>query len=107
MAEPELVDPTKRGRPTKATDSKPIAPFETDPDKAVAQAFDRVTGEAIQSAQLKTYAEALFNYHLSSEDKFGNGEFLDRGKTERRLIRVDSVTLIGKEANKRGRTPAG
>jgi hypothetical protein len=32
----ELVDPTKRGRSTKAADPKPIAPFETDPDQAVA-----------------------------------------------------------------------
>ena len=102
MAEPELVDPTKRGRPTKAADPKPIAPFETDPDKAVAQAFDRVTGEAIILRQLKTYVEALFNYHLSSEDKFANGEFLNRGKTERRHICAESVTLIGKEANKVG-----
>lgn len=94
------VDPTKRGRPSKAPDPKPIAPFEADPAKAVAEAFDRVTGEAIRPGQLKTYAEALFNYHLSSEDKFENGEFLDRGKTARRHVRAAQVRLIGKEANK-------
>ncbi len=105
LAEPseaELVDPSKRGRPAKAADPKPIAPFETDPARAVAQAFDRVTGDPIDPRQLKTYAEALFNYHLSSEDKFENGEFLDRGKTARRHIRAESVRLIGKEANKVG-----
>jgi len=61
-----------------------------------------VTGEPVCQSQLKTYAEALFNYHLSSEDKFENGGFLDSGTTERRHILVDGVTLIGKEANKVG-----
>tara|TARA_R110000868_G_scaffold55283_4_gene171954 strand:+ start:991 stop:1143 length:153 start_codon:yes stop_codon:yes gene_type:complete len=46
----------------------------------------------------------LFNYHLSSEDKFENGEFLDRGKTERRHVSVEKIRLIGKEANKVGET---
>ena len=99
---PEIVDPHLRGRPTKATDPKPIAPFETDPAKAVAQAFDRVNGEPIHPDQLKTYAEVLFNYHLSSEDKFEKGEFLDCGTTERRCVEVACLSLIGKEANKVG-----
>jgi hypothetical protein len=44
-------------------------------------------------------APALFNCHLSSEDKFENGEFLDQGQTERRHVVAESVVLIGKEAN--------
>ena len=101
-AEPEVVDPHKRGRPNKAPDLKPIAPFETDPAKAVEQAFDRVTGEPISQDQLKTYAEVICQYHLSSEDKFENGEFTNSGETKRRHIVAESFRLIGKEANKIG-----
>ncbi len=61
-----------------------------------------MTGEPVRADQLKTYAEVLAQYHLSSEDKFENGDFMDRGKTRRRHIRADNVTLIGKEANKVG-----
>ena len=102
MTEAELVDPHKRGRPCKAPDPKPIAPFDTDPEKAVEKCFDRVTGEPIYQGQLKTYAEALFNYHLSSEDKFENGGFLNQGTTRRRDVMAESFVLIGKEANKIG-----
>ena len=102
MTEAELVDPHKRGRPCKAPDPKPIAPFDTDPEKAVDKCFDRVTGEPIYQGQLKTYAEALFNYHLSSEDKFENGGFLNQGTTRRRHVMADGYVLIGKEANKVG-----
>ena len=102
MTEPELIAPHKRGRPCKAPDPRPIAPFATDPEKAVEKCFDRVTGEPIYQGQLKTYAEALFNYHLSSEDKFENGGFLNQGTTRRRHVMADGYVLIGKEANKVG-----
>ena len=102
MPEPAIVDPHKRGRPKKASVPKPVAPFDTDPGKAVANAFDRVTGEPVIQCQLKTYAEALFNYHLSSETKFENGAFIDQGMTVRRHVKADSFVLIGKEANKVG-----
>ena len=102
MTEPELVDPHKRGRPCKPPDPKPIAPFDTDPEKAVEKCFDRVTGDPITTDQLKTYAEALAQYHLSSEDKFENGEFRDQGTTRRRHIMAESYILIGKETNKVG-----
>ena len=101
-AEPEIVDPHSRGPPSKVADRKPIAPSDTDPDQAVEQAFDRVTGEAINSRQLKTYAETLAQYHISSEDKFENAEFLNRRKTEWRYVVAEDFRLIGKEANKVG-----
>ncbi len=102
MVEPELADIRKRGRPKKAPETKPIAPFDTEPAKAVVNAFDRETGEPIHAEQLKIYAEVLCQYHLSSENKFENGAFLDHGKTKRRHVKADSFTLIGKEANKVG-----
>ena len=102
MLEPQLADPHKRGRPKKAPDLKPIAPFDTDTAKAVANAFDRETGEPVNADQLKTYAEVLCQYHLSSENKFENGAFLDQGKTERRHVIAEGFVLIGKEANKVG-----
>jgi hypothetical protein len=61
-----------------------------------------VTGRSIEPAQLKTYAEALAQYHLSCEDKFENGQFLDRGRTERRHVVATGFELIGKEANRVG-----
>jgi len=100
LAEPEMIDPHRRGRPSSYAAPKPIAPFAIDLGAAVSQAFDRVTGDAINLDQLKSYAEALFNYHLSSEDKFENAEFLERGVTERRHVLASRVILIGKEANK-------
>jgi len=66
------------------------------------QAFDRATGEPIDPTMLKTYAEALTQFHLSTEDKFENGDFCDTGRTERRHVVAVSVGLIGKEANKAG-----
>ena len=102
MTEPELVDPHKRGRPCKVPDPKPIAPFDTDPEEVVEKCFDRVTGKPVTPDQLKTYAEVLCQYHLSSESKFENGEFRDKGATKRRHVVAESYVLIGKEANKVG-----
>ena len=100
--EVDFVDPTQRGRPTKATKPKPIAPFGLDYDLAAAQAFDRESGGPIDPTLLKTNAEALAQYHLSPEDKFENGDFCNTGRTERRHVIATSVRLIGKEANKVG-----
>jgi hypothetical protein len=38
--------------------------------------------------QLKTYANALSDYHLHPEAKFLNGDYLDRGPTARRHIQL-------------------
>ena len=99
MPEPKVVDPHRRGRPKEAPAPKPIAPFDMDSDKAVTNAFDRVTGEPVHVVQLKTYSEVLCQYHLSSEAKFENGQFLDGGRTERRHVVAAGFSLIGKEAN--------
>jgi len=100
--EEAAVDGPKRGRPRKTGRCKPIAPYDIDPLRALPKLFDRVTGESIGPEQLKTYAEALAQYHLSCEDKFANGEFVDRGRTERRHVVATTFDWIGKEANRVG-----
>jgi hypothetical protein len=98
------VETLTRGRPTKTDDLAPIAPYDSDPTRALSKAFDRVTGKPIQPEQLKTYAEVLAQYHLSCEDKFENAQFLDRGRTERRNVVAAGFVWIGKEANQVGET---
>lgn len=100
--EGEAVDPTQRGRPSSARNIKPVAPFDRDHASAISKAFDRETGEPIYSAALKTYAEALAQFHLSTEDKFENGDFYDVGPTIRRPVFAANIRLIGKEANNVG-----
>lgn len=97
-----LTDGPRRGRPSKAKDLAPIAPYDTDPARALSKVFDRITGKAISPEQLKTYAEVLAQYHLSCEDKFENGQFLDRGRTEQRHVVATGFVWIGKEANQVG-----
>jgi hypothetical protein len=75
-----------------------VAPYHRSAHAAAADAFDRETGVAIPCEALKTYQEALAQYHLHSETKFLGGEFADRGPTRRRHIQVSAVQLIGKEA---------
>jgi hypothetical protein len=100
--EEAAVDTPKRGRPRKTGDCKPIAPYDSDPERSLPNVFDRVTGASVAPERLKTYAEALVQYHLSCEDKFANGQFLDRGRTERRHVVATGFELIGKEANRVG-----
>lgn len=102
MPTPAFVDPSARGRPRKAVRPKPIAPFERDGALAGAMAFDRETGEPVQSNALKSYAEALALFHLSPEDKFKNGGPWNVGRTQRRHVVASGIQLIGKEANKVG-----
>ena len=78
----------------------PIAPFNRDPAMAAAHAFDRVTGASVPITRLQTYGEALAQYHLHPESKFLQGDYGDRGLTERRHIIAETVELIGKEANR-------
>lgn len=91
--------PKKRGRPKKRSALKPVGPYDTDLGKAVLRAFDRETGEAVSLSALKTYAEALAQYHISPESKFLNGDYMDRGTTRRRHVRVTNIVHIGKEAH--------
>jgi hypothetical protein len=90
----------KPGRPRKQSDVKPIAAFNRNIREAANRAFDRDTGKSIPASELKTYAEALAQYHLRPEAKFLNGEFCDRGRTERRHVIATQILHIGKEANK-------
>jgi hypothetical protein len=100
--EPVLIDPSKRGRPNSERAPQPSAPFDRDPEVAVAGAFDRVSGEPAARCALKTYAEALAGYHLHPEDKFENASYWDCGETRRRDVVAGVVGLIGKEANSVG-----
>jgi hypothetical protein len=105
FAEPHdapIVEGLSRGRPCNDCVPKPIAPFSRDPDQALGTVFDRVTGETVDPKELKTYSESLAQYHLSCEDKFANGQFLDRGRTERRHVIATGFAWIGKEANQIG-----
>ena len=97
-----LVDEPKRGRPARREGLKPIAPFDSDPARALSKVFDRLTGKPIRPEQLKTYADVLVQYHLSPEHKFANGDHLDRGRTERRHVVAAGFAWIGKEANRIG-----
>ena len=97
-----FIEAPKRGRPKKKATYKPIAPYSSNPSVALSSIFDRVTGDKITPEKLKTYADALVQYHLSCEDKFMNGEFRNRGRTVRRYVVATGIDLIGKEANRVG-----
>jgi DNA-binding transcriptional regulator YdaS (Cro superfamily) len=79
---------------------KPIAPYNSKVGRAALNCFDRENGASIHSDQLKTYRDALAQYHLSPETKFLNGDYLDRGPTRRRHVEVIDINHIGKEANR-------
>lgn len=97
-----VVNAPKRGRPPKSEELKPIAPYDSDPIRALPNVFDRMTGESIPSDRLKAYAEALCQYHLNPEDKFAHADYFDRGRTEWRHVVATGIVLIGKEANQIG-----
>jgi transcriptional regulator with XRE-family HTH domain len=81
-------------------DLKPVSAYDKDPEKAVIDCFDRQSGEPVPAEQLKSYDEALAQYHLHPEAKFHNGYYLDSGVTQRRHIIATAVEHIGKEANR-------
>ena len=89
-----------RSRSRASRSLKPVAPFNKNPVIAAKNAFDRITREPIPVDNLKTYQQALAQYHLHPEDKFLNGDFLDRGPTIRRHVRVTEIEYIGKESNR-------
>ncbi|WP_159012841.1 DNA polymerase domain-containing protein [Acidisoma sp. S159] len=94
----KLVE-VRRGRRKRITAIKPVAPFDSDHNRALLHVFDRETGALLLVSALRSYADALAQYHISPETKFLNGDYLDRGITSRRHIQVDSVRHIGKESN--------
>lgn len=79
---------------------KPVAPYNKYSSKSLPHCFDRATGENVSKSQLKTYLDGLAQYHLHSETKFLNGDYLNTDKTQRRHIIVKAIQHIGKEANK-------
>jgi hypothetical protein len=96
----EQVAVRKRGRPRKQSAIRPVAAFTRKISDAANTAFDRETRKRISATQLMTYVEALAQYHLRPEAKFLNGDFCDRGRTERRRVMATQIIQIGKEANK-------
>lgn len=78
---------------------KPISPYDQDHAKAVASAFDRESGAPVPTTALKSYGEALAQYHIQPESKFLNADYLDRGVTTRRHVRMTATRHIGKESN--------
>lgn len=64
-----------------------------------ASCFDRETGLPVASNALKSFKQVIALYHLHPELKFLNGDYLDRGVTQRRRIHAIAVRNIGKEAN--------
>jgi hypothetical protein len=95
----ELIVTNAKRRQGCTKPIKPIALFDRDLAKAVETTFDRDTGRAVSGHRLKSYADALSNYHLHPESKFLNGDYLERGPTLRRHVWVTAVQHIGKEAN--------
>ncbi len=79
---------------------KPVSAYDKDIEKAAAGCFNRQTGEPVPQEFLKTYQEALAQYHLHPEAKFRNGEFVDSGPTSRRHVFATAPEHIGKEANR-------
>jgi transcriptional regulator with XRE-family HTH domain len=79
---------------------RPVSAYDGDLDRVAEGCFDRETGEPVPRDQLKSYHEALAQYHLHPESKFHNGDYTDRGFTRRRHVRATVTEYIGKEANR-------
>ncbi len=75
---------TRFGTPGGKTPPKPVSAYDKDLEKAAASCFDRQTGEAVPQESLRTYEEALAQYHLHPEAKFHNGDYVDSGPMNRR-----------------------
>jgi hypothetical protein len=97
--EARLALPKKPGRPKKERAIKPIAPFDSDHSKAISLAFDRESGDPVPASALKTYAQALADYHIRPEDKFLNADYDCSGTTLRRHILMVGTRHIGKESH--------
>ena len=83
------------------SDPAATAPFDVDPAKAAKQAFDRKRrDQKIPERWLKTYADALSDYHLQPEPKFLGGEIRrGNGTLRRRHVMAGVVQHIGKESD--------
>ena len=74
-AVPEVAETPKRGRPRKTPRPKPIAPYNSNPQRALSSVFDRDTGRPVEIHELKTYAEVLARTRTSKlePDSSNNG----------------------------------
>ena len=95
----ERIAGDEKMRRKKSLPLKPVAPFDSNHAKAITSAFDRDTGKVIPATLLKSYADALAQYHLQPESKFLNADFFDRGTTLRRHVEMTEIVHIGKESN--------
>jgi hypothetical protein len=83
----------------RATAAKPVAPYDRDISKAADNARDRYTWEPVPREWLRTYAEALRQYHIHPETKFLGGRHMQTGPLTRRHVFASAVEYIGKEAD--------
>lgn len=100
LPSPGISSDTSTHAGSKNDAPRPVAIFEQDPVIAAARCFDRMSGDPVRQETLKTYRQALNQYHLHPETKFANGNYLEMGPTGRRHIQVVSIDRIGKEANR-------
>lgn len=91
---------TRRNKRDEPDSPRVVAPFDPDPAIAASQAFDRETGIPVARERLQIYREAVAQYHLHPEAKFGTGDYTDSGFTTRRHITVKGIEHVGKEANR-------
>jgi len=68
--------------------------------RAADKARDRETWEPVPRSWLRTYAEALRQYHLHPETKFIGGRNAELGRLRRRHVFATAVEYIGKEADR-------
>jgi hypothetical protein len=95
-----IDDGSKLPRKRKQPPLRPIAPYSPTSKEASTHVFDREMGKPIPADRLKTYAQALAQYHLRPEAKFENGDYCDSGPTRRRRVQAAQINYIGKEANR-------
>ena len=77
-----------------------ISSYDNDLAKAAKRCFDRDTGKPVPARMLKTYRQALAQYHLRPEAKFLNANYRESGPLQRRHVKVSGIAYIGKEANR-------
>ncbi len=93
-------DPTHEWDP-KFEQMRPVAPYESDTDKALRRVFDRSSDrlEAVPRKWLRTVADVLRDYHRQPEYKFLGGGWNEEGVLRRRHVFVDTLEDIGKESD--------
>ena len=96
----ETIAGSEDERATAIRWPKPVAAYHNDPSVAPKACFDRDTGIPVPLEVLKTYQDALAQYHLRPENKFQGGNYADRGITRRRHVIAITVRRIGKESNR-------